>query len=180
MQNLRKSISRQKTRFAVLLVRQRTIQGIQTISMVAEWAPEYTPEIQRTIRFIGMNTLPEDEPVETAHAILKIWGDALSRITNPPSSEPPSLMVWLKYKWQQVKAYFYNRKAMTYTLLYIGGLAIIICISLYQSAVMDLDRTNRIFYHYVIKKANGAKDYHELDSLVHSNDFFKTYRTFDY
>lgn len=42
---------------------------------------------------------------------------------------------------------------------------------------MELDRTNRIFYHYVIKNANGAKDYHELDSLVHSNDFFKTYRT---
>ena len=118
-----------------LLVRQRTIQGIQTTSMVAEWASEYSPEIQRTIRFIGMNTLPEDEPVETAHSILKIWGDALSRITAPPSSEPPSLMAWLRYKWQQVKAYFHNRKAMAYILLYIGGLAIIISISLYQSAV---------------------------------------------
>ena len=162
-----------------LLASKRTAQGIQTTSMVAEWAPEYSPEIQRTIRFIGLKTLDEDEPAESVHALLKVWGDALSRITAPPPPETPSLMAWLKYKWQQVKAYFHNRKAMTYTLLYIGGLAIIICISLYQSAVMDLDRTNRIFYRYVIKNANATKDYHELDSLVHSNDFFKTYRTLD-
>ena len=103
-----------------LLAGKRTAQGIQTIPMVAEWASEYSPEIQRTIRFIGLKTLDEDEPAETAHAILKVWGDALSRITAPPPPEPPSLMAWLKYKWQQVKAYFHNRKAMTYTLLYLS------------------------------------------------------------
>lgn len=162
-----------------LLAGKRTAQGIQTISMVAEWAPEYSPEIQRIIRFIGMNTLPEDEPVETAHSILKIWGDALSRITAPSSSEPPSLMAWLKYKWQQVKVFLRNRRAISYTLLLIGGLTAMICLSLYQSAVMDLDRTNRIFYHYVIKNTNAANDYHELDSLIHTKEFFKTYRTLD-
>lgn len=81
---------------------------------------------------------------------------------------------------QQVKAYFHNRKAMVYTILYIGGLAIIICLSLYQSAVMNLDRTNCIFYHYVIRNKDAAKDYHELDSLIHSKDFFKTYKTLDH
>ena len=162
-----------------LLASKRTAQGIRTIPMVAEWAPEYTPEIQRTIRFIGLKTLDEDEPAETAHAILKVWGDALSRITAPPPPEPPSLMAWLKHKRQQVNAFLHNRKAIAYTLLLMGGLATMICLSFYQSAVMDLDRTNRIFYHYVIKNTNATNDYHELDSLIHSNDFFKTYRTLD-
>ncbi len=162
-----------------LLAGKRTVQGIQTIPMVAEWASEYSPEIQRTIRFIGLKTLDEDEPAETAHAILKVWGDALSRITAPPPPEPPSLMAWLKYKWQQVKVFLRNRRAISYTLLLIGGLTAMICLSLYQSAVMDLDRTNRIFYRYVIKNTNATKDYHELDSLIHTKDFFKTYRTLD-
>lgn len=162
-----------------LLANKRTAQGIQTIPMVEEWASEYSPEIQRTIRFIGLKTLDEDEPAETAHAILRVWGDALSRITAPPPPEPPSLMAWLKYKWQQVKVFLRNRRAISYTLLLIGGLTVMTCLSFYQSAVMDLDRTNRIFYHYVIKNTNAANDYHELDSLIHSNDFFKTYRTLD-
>ena len=151
-----------------LLAGKRTAQGIQKIPMVAEWASEYSPEIQRTIRFIGLKTLGEDEPAETAHAILKVWGDALSRITAPPPPEPPSLMAWLKYKWQQVNAFLHNRKAIAYTLLLMGGLATMICLSFYQSAVMDLDRTNRIFFHYVIKNANATNDYHELDSLIHT------------
>ena len=163
-----------------LLASKRTAQGIQTTSMVAEWAPEYSPEIQRTIRFIGLKTLDEDEPAEKAHAILKVWGDALSRITAPPPPEPPSLMAWLKYKGQQVKVFLRNRRAISYTLLLMGGLATMICLSFYQSAVMDLDRTNRIFYHYVIKNANATKDYHELDSLIHTKDFFKTYRTLEH
>ncbi len=163
-----------------LLASKRTAQGIQTIPMVAEWASEYSPEIQRTIRFIGLKTLDEDEPAETAHTILKIWGDALSRITAPPPPEPPSLMAWLKYKWQQVKVFLRKRRAISYTLLLMGGLATMICLSFYQSAVMDLDRTNRIFYHYVIKNTNAANDYHELDSLIHTKDFFKTYKTLDW
>lgn len=163
-----------------LLASKRTAQGIQTIPMVAEWASEYSPEIQRTIRFIGLKTLDEDEPAETAHTLLKIWGDALSRITAPPPPEPPSLMAWLKYKWQQVKVFLRKRRAISYTLLLMGGLATMICLSFYQSAVMDLDRTNRIFYHYVIKNTNAANDYHELDSLIHTKDFFKTYKTLDW
>lgn len=55
-----------------------------------------------------------------------------------------------------------------------------ICLSLYQCAIMDLDRTNRIFYRYVIKNPNGAKDYHELDSLIRSKDLFKTYRALEW
>lgn len=53
-----------------------------TIEQVAEWAPQYSLEIQRTIRYIGMKILDENEFVEKAHAILKIWGDALQTITS--------------------------------------------------------------------------------------------------
>lgn len=157
----------------------RHIQGIDEISQVAEWAPEYPIEIQRVIRFIGRNTLEETEPVKTAHKIMKVWGDMFLRITTPPPPEPPSLRAWLKFKWQQVKTHLHNRKALAYTFIYFCTLAIFVCIHLYQSVVMDLDRTNRIFYHNVIRNEQRAKDYHALDSLIHSNSFFKTYRTLD-
>lgn len=44
-------------------------------------------------------------------------------------------------------------------------------LSLYQSRVMDLDRTNRIFYKEVIMDEKRKERYHELDSLIHSNSF---------
>lgn len=84
------------------------IQGIDEISQVAEWAPEYPIEIQRVIRFIGRNTLEETEPVETAHKIMKVWGDMFLRITTPPPPEPSLLRAWLKFKWQQVKTHLHN------------------------------------------------------------------------
>ncbi len=40
---------------------------------------------------------------------------------------------------------------------------------------MDLDRTNRIFYKKVIMDENRKELYHELDSLIHSDSFFRTY-----
>ena len=161
------------------IAKQRHAQGIKEISQVAEWASEYPIEIQRLIRFIGMNSLEETEPVETAHKILKVWGDTFLRATTPPPPEPPSLRAWLMFKWQQAKKILHNRKALAYTFIYLCALAIVVCLSLYQSAVMDLDRTNRIFYHNVIRNEQRAKDYHALDSLIHSNSFFKTYRTLD-
>lgn len=157
---------------------QRTKQGIDTIARVNEWAPDYPPEIQRTIRFIGLKILPDDEPVESARKILRIWGDALMLITNR-ATPTPSLKAWLLYKWQQFKAIFKNRRGMAYLLIYFLGIVTITSIALYQSAVMDLDRTNRIFYKNVMKNQQRSKDYHELDSLIHSNSFFKTYQTLD-
>ena len=40
---------------------------------------------------------------------------------------------------------------------------------------MDLDRTNRIFYKKVIMDEKRKERYHELDSLIHSDSFFRTY-----
>ena len=47
--------------------------------------------------------------------------------------------------------------------------------SVHQKMTMDLDRTNRIFYKNVIMNEKRKKDYQELDSLIHSDSFFKTY-----
>lgn len=157
---------------------QRRLQGIESVHQVNEWAPDYPPEIQRTIRYLGLRILPDDEPVESAHQNLRIWGDALMQITNR-ATPTPSLKAWLLYKWRQFKALFKNRRGIAYLMMYFLGIATITCIALYQSAVMDLDRTNRIFYRNVIKNEKRSKDYHELDSLIHSNSFFKTYQTLD-
>ena len=48
-------------------------------------------------------------------------------------------------------------------------------VSLYQNRVMDIDRTNRIFYKKVIMDEKRKKNYQELDSLIYSDSFFKTY-----
>ena len=61
-----------------------------TIEQVAEWAPQYSIEIQRTIRYLGIKIIDENESVEKAHAILKVWGDALQTITSHMASSPPT------------------------------------------------------------------------------------------
>ena len=38
---------------------------------------------------------------------------------------------------------------------------------------MDLDRTNRIFYKKVIMDEKRKERYHELDSLIHSDSYFR-------
>ena len=47
-----------------MYLQKRRAQGLMTIEQVAEWAPQYSLEIQRTIRYIGMKILDEDESVE--------------------------------------------------------------------------------------------------------------------
>lgn len=69
-----------------------------TIEQVTEWAPQYSIEIQRTIRYLGIKIIDEEESVEKAHAILKICGDALQTITSPKASSPPTLKSWWLYR----------------------------------------------------------------------------------
>ena len=158
-------------------LQKRKAQGLMTIEQVAEWAPQYSLEIQRTIRYIGMKIINEDESVEKAHAILKIWGDALQTITSPKPSPPPTLKSWWLYRWNRFK-----QRTDKWGLLqwYLGIIACVLFSSPYQSRVMDLDRTNRIFYKEVIMDEKRKKDYQELDSLIHSNSFFKIYRSLEH
>ena len=156
-------------------LQKRKAQGLMTIDQVAEWAPQYSLEIQRTIRYIGMKIINEDESVEKAHAILKVWGDALQTITSPKPSPPPTLKSWWFYRWNSFKQRTDKWRLLQWYLVILGIIASIFFSSLYQSWVMDLDRTNRIFYKKVIIDEKRKKNYQELDSLIHSDSFFKTY-----
>ncbi len=144
----------------------RTIQGINNIDQMKEWASEYPPEILRTIRFLGMKILDKDEPVESTHAILKIWGDALQAATTPKPSTPPTLKAWWLYKWQRFKASTDKWSMLQWYLIILGLSACILFSALYQKRVMKRDRLNRVFYQYVIKDEGAKKDYLKLDSLV--------------
>ena len=136
--------------------------------------------IQRTIRYIGMKIIDENESVEKVHEILTVWGDALQTITSPNSSPPPTLKSWWFYRWNR-----FRQRTDKWGLLqwYLVVLAIIACVlfsSLYQNRVMDLDRTNRIFYKKIIMDEKRKERYHELDSLIHSDSFFRTYWSWDH
>ena len=158
-----------------MYLQKRKAQGLMTIEQVAEWAPQYSLEIQRTIRYIGMKIIDEDESVEKAHAILKIWGDALQTITSPKPSPPPTLKSWWFYRWNSCKQRTDKWRLLQWYLVILGIIACVLFSSLYQNRVMNLDRTNRIFYKKVIMDEKRKKNYHELDSLIHSDSFFKTY-----
>lgn len=99
----------------------------------------------------------------------------LRTITSPKPSPPPTLKSCWLYRWNR-----FRQRTDKWELLqwYLVILAIIACIffsSLYQGWVMDLDRTNRIFYKKVIMDEKRKERYYELDSLIHSDSFFRTY-----
>ena len=93
----------EKERKRNVYLQKRKAQGLMTIEQVAEWAPQYSIEIQRKIRYLGIKIIDEEESVEKAHAILKIWGDALQTITSPRPSPPPTLKSWWFYRWNSFK-----------------------------------------------------------------------------
>ena len=144
-------------------LQKRKAQGLMTIEQVAEWAPQYSLEIQRTIRYIGMKIINEDESVEKAHAILKIWGDALQTITSHKASSPPTLKSWWFYRWNRFKQMTDKWRLLQWNLVILGIIACVLFSSLYQNWVMDLDRTNRIFYKKVIIDEKRKKNYQELE-----------------
>ena len=150
----------------------REAQGIKTLGQVAEWASEYSPEVQWAIRFIGWKTINEDEPRENVHKMLKVWGDALQTITSP---KPPTLKAWCLEKWQKFLKRTDKWGLLQWQLIIIGAMVCVFSSSIHQKMTMDLDRTNRIFYKNVIMNEKRKKDYQELDSLIHSDSFFKTY-----
>lgn len=147
-------------------LQKRKAQGLMTIGQVAEWAPQYSLEIQRTIRYIGMKILDENESVEKAHAILKIWGDALQNITSPKPSPSPTLKSWWLYRWNRFKQRTDKWRLLQWYLVILGIIACIFFSNLYQARIMKRDRLNRMFYQYVIKDENLKKEYLKLDSLM--------------
>ena len=147
-------------------LQKRKAQGLMTIEQVAEWAPQYSLEIQRTIRYIGMKIIDENESVEKAHAILKIWGDALQTITSPKPSPPPTLKSLWFYRWNRFKQRTDKWGMLQWYLIILGVSACILFSALYQERVMKRDRLNRMFFQYVIKDESMKKDYQKLDSAL--------------
>lgn len=147
-------------------LQKRKAQGLMTIEQVAEWAPQYSLEIQRTIRYIGMKIIDENESVEKAHAILKIWGDALQTITSPKPSPPPTMKSWWLYRWNRFKRRTDKWGLLQWYLLILGIIVSTFFSNLYQERIMKRDRLNRMFYQYVIKDENLKKEYLKLDSLM--------------
>lgn len=159
--------------------KKRDALGIRTQDQISEWAPEYSDYVVGILRFIAYHCIDVDDTPEHAHEFLRVVGNVLAGITKTPDAPPPTLKAWLFHRGKQFKANNRKRKGFFYVVLLLLGLASLVFINEYQSAVMDLDRTNRIFYKNVILNERRAKEYHELDSLIHSNSFFKTYRTLD-
>ena len=52
---------KERERKRSVYMQKRKAQGLMTIEQVAEWAPQYSLEIQRTIRYIGMKIIDEDK-----------------------------------------------------------------------------------------------------------------------
>ena len=99
----------------------------------------------------------------------------LQTITSPKPSPPPTLKSWWLYRWNRFKQGTGKWGLLQWYLVILGNIASIFFSSLYQSRVMDFDRTNRIFYKEVIMDEKRKERYHELDSLIHSDSFFRTY-----
>lgn len=99
----------------------------------------------------------------------------LQTITSPKPSPPPTLKSWWLYRWNRFKQRTDKWKLLQWYLILLGIIACVLFSSPYQNRVMDLDRTNRIFYKEVIMDEKRKERYHELDSLIHSDSFFKTY-----
>ena len=99
----------------------------------------------------------------------------LQTITSPKLSPPPTLKSWWLYRWNRFKQRTDKWELLQWYLVILAIIACIFFSSLYQGWVMDLDRTNRIFYKKVIMDEKRKERYYELDSLIHSDSFFRTY-----
>ena len=75
-----------------------------------------------------MKTIDENESVEKAHAILKIWGDALQTITSSKPSPPPTLKSWWLYRCNRFKQRTDKWRLLQWYLVILG---IIACVLFY-------------------------------------------------
>ena len=74
----------------------------------------------------------------------------LQTITSPKPSPPPTQKSWWLYRWNRFKQRTDKWGLVQWYLVILAIIACIFFSSLYQGWVMDLDRTNRIFYKKVI------------------------------
>lgn len=142
---------------------------IRTMEQMDGWASKYPIPVRRWMHWIGKNIFDDDEPKETVHAALMVLGDCMMAAGLKPKTEPvaePTFRAVLLYKWHKVKPWLIRRKMWCYYLVFLMGLAALLCFGIYHNRVMQMDKTNRIFYKTVIQTRRDAEIWQDIDSIV--------------
>ena len=142
---------------------------IRTMEQMEGWASEYSEPVRRWMRWLGKNIFDDDEPKETVQEALRVIGDCMMASGFRPKAEPesePTFRAVLLYKWRKVKPWLAKRKMWCYYLIFIMGLAALLCLGIYHNRVMQMDKTNRIFYKTVIQTRRDAEIWQDIDSIV--------------
>lgn len=142
---------------------------IRTLEQMEGWASEYPVPVRRWMRWFGKRFFNDNEPKETVHAALRIMGDCLMAAGLKPKADPvpePTFRAALDCKWRKVKPWLVRRKLWCYYLFFVMGFATLLCFGLYHNRVMQMDKTNRIFYQTVIQTRRDAEIWQDIDSIV--------------
>ena len=146
-----------------------TAHEIFTMEQMEGWASEYPVPVRRWMRWIGKHLFDDDEPKEKVHDALKVIGDCMMaagfKAKTEQTSEPTFRAVLL-YKWHKVKPWLVMRKLWCYYLSFLMGLTALLCLGIYHNRVMQMDKTNRIFYKTVIQTRRDAEIWQDIDSIV--------------
>ena len=146
-----------------------TAHEIGTMEQMEGWASEYSEPVRRWMRWLGKHLFDDDEPKEKVHEALKIIGDCMMAAGFKPKTEPasePTFHAVLLYKWRKLKPWLVRRKLWCYYLFFILGLVALLCFGIYHNRVMQMDKTNRIFYKTVIQTRRDAEIWQDIDSIV--------------
>lgn len=151
------------------LVEVYTAHEIYTLEQMDGWASEYPVPVRRWMRWIGKHLFDDNEPKEKVHEALKVIGDCMMAAGFKSKTEfatEPTFRAVLLYKWRKVKPWLVRRKLWCYYLFFIMGLAALLCLGIYHNRVMQMDKTNRIFYKTVIQTRHDAEIWQDIDSIV--------------
>lgn len=146
-----------------------TAHEIGTMEQMEGWASEYSEPVRRWMRWLGKHLFDDDEPKEKVHEALRIIGDCMMAAGFKPKIEPasePTFRAVLLYKWRKLKPWLVRRKLWCYYLFFILGLVALLCFGIYHNRVMQMDKTNRIFYKTVIQTRRDAEIWQDIDSIV--------------
>lgn len=142
---------------------------ILTMKQMEGWASKYPVPVRRWMRWLGKRLFDDNEPKETVHAALMVIGDCMMAAGLKPKADPsaePTFRGVLLYKWRKLKPWLVKRKLWCYYLLFIMGLFTLSCLGIYHNRVMQMDKTNRIFYQTVIQTRRDAEIWQDIDSIV--------------
>lgn len=150
----------------------RSKQGLSTVAEVNEWASEYSFTVQRWLRWIGRQIISKDEETTITHKALKTIGNALQLL----ESQEPTLKMYLRPKWRRWKSQMKSFRFWYIFSCFYLMLGAIICLALYQSRVMDIERKNAIIRYHFRNDKNYQQEYQHIDSMLHHYDVYDAYK----